>query len=150
MEKSHNGTFYELLDIKINSTSTEIISGYKKKIIKFKKIKIKKNQILEIKKLKEALYVLLNKKLRLKYNKIINTSNEPVAVNNEIDDSLDSVFNIDNSWMKETTNDKNDNKIDIISNRIFSLSNLNKKPGHSTNDEINLRIPQQGRGDKKY
>jgi diketogulonate reductase-like aldo/keto reductase len=47
-------------------------------------------QINEIKLLKKALYILLNKKLRSKYTKTINLSkkvnNEPMPMNNDIDD----------------------------------------------------------------
>ena len=135
------------------------MNAYKNKINKFKNIYIfDQNQINEIKLIKTALYILLNKELRSKYDITIGlskkVSNEPLAMNNDMDDSFDSVFNVDNSWMNKhldknnDKNKKNNNETNIIGDRIFSLSNLNKKPGYSTNDEINLRKPLQGRVDK--
>jgi len=145
--------YYELFGIKPTSKPNEVILAYKNKINKFKNIhNFNHQQISEIKILKKGLYILINKELRIKYNNKIGINNEPVPMNDMVDDSLDAVFNIDNSWMnKHTHNDKdkkNDNETNIISDRIFSLSNLNKKPGYSTNDEIYLRKPLQGRIDK--
>ena len=162
MESLYKINFYELFEINPTSKSNEILNAYKNKINKFRNVHIiEYKQISEIKLLKQGLYILLNKKLRLKYNKTIGLSNkstkidnEPMAMNNDIDDSLDSVFNIDNSWMHKhmdkdnDKNKKNNNEPNIIGDRIFSLSNLNKKPGYSTNDEIDLRKPLQGRIDK--
>jgi hypothetical protein len=133
----------------------DMLIAYKNKINKFKNINNFNNvQINEIKLLKKGLYILSNKELRLKYNKELNFKNEPLPMNDVIDDSFDSVFNIDNSWMnkqkfiKENDYEKKNNETNILSDRIFSLSNFNKKPGYSTNDEINLRKPLQGRVDK--
>lgn len=152
---------YDLFGIQYTSNSDEILNAYQTKINKFKDVKnFTFDQISEIKQLKKGLYILLNKKLRLKYNNTIDISdtkkkdfleNEPFAMNHEIDNSLDSVFNIDNSWMDKQYNkefDKKNNETNVLSDRIFSLSNLNKKPGYSTNDEIDLRKPLQGRIDK--
>ena len=145
--------YYELFGITPTSKSNEIIIAYKNKINKFKNIpNFNDQQISEIKFLKKGLYILMNKELRGKYNNKIGINKGPVPMNDIMDDSFDAVFNIDNSWMnKHTQNDKdkkNDNETNIISDRIFSLSNLNKKPGYSTNDEIYLRKPLQGRIDK--
>jgi len=155
MEKPQIINYYNLFGVEPTSKSKEILSAYKDKINKFKYIyNFDHNQIIEIKLLKKGLYILTNKKLRSKYNKIININIEPLPMNDIIDDSFDSVFNIDNSWMdkhkinKDKDDDKKNNEINIIGDRIFSLSNLNKKPGYSTNDEIYLRKPLQGRIDK--
>jgi hypothetical protein len=51
-------------------------------------------------------------------------------------------------FRSENDYEKKNNETNILSDRIFSLSNFNKKPGYSTNDEINLRKPLQGRVDK--
>lgn len=150
-------TYYDLLEVKPNSNSKEIIDAYKKKINKFKNINnFDNNQISEIKLFKKALYILINKNLRLKYNSNLKLNNEPLPMNHESSDTFDSVFKIDNSWMNNhnsiNNNHEKKNKVNnennIFSERIFSLSNLNKKPGYSTNDEINLRNPLQGRIDK--
>jgi hypothetical protein len=161
MESPHKINFYNLFEIHSTSKSIDILNAYKNKINKFKNIyNFDNNQILEIKILKKGLYILLDKKLRLKYNSSIGLAiidSEPMPMNHEIDDSFDSVFKIDNSWMnknndknndKKNDNKKNNNETNIIGDRIFSLSNLNKKPGYSTNDEIDLRKPLQGRVDK--
>ena len=79
---------------------------------------------------------------------------EPVAGNDNIPDSLDALFNVDNSWMK-TTENKSDstgrkvrNESNILGDRVFSMSEFNKRPGFSSDFEIELRKPQQGRIDK--
>lgn len=146
-------TYYNLLEIKITSNSKEIIIAYKNKINKFKNLNnFNHNQISEIKTLKKALYILLNKKLRLKYDlniKLLNNDNNPLPMNFDNDISFDTIFDIDNSWMNNYNYLDNDNKDKqdntFFNDRIFSLSNLNKKPGFSTNDEINLRNSLQGR-----
>lgn len=152
MEKPHID-YYKLFGVETTSKSKEILFAYKDKINKFKNIyDFDDNQITEIKFLKKGLYILTNKKLRSKYNEMINLNNEPLPMNDIMDDSFDAVFNIDNSWMNKhkinKDHDKKNTETNIIGNRIFSLSNLNKKPGYSTNDEIYLRKPLQGRVDK--
>lgn len=144
--------YYELFGINLKSNQTEILSAYKNKINKFKNSnRLDNNQIIEIKFLKKGLYILLNKKLRSNYDKILGLNKGPLPMNEEIEDSLDTVFNIDNSWMNQknlkSKNDKK-NENNMIGDRIFSLSSLQKKPGYSTNDEIYLRKPSQGRIDK--
>jgi len=161
MENLQKNNFYDYFDIKPIANSSEIINAYRNKIIKFRNIRnLNNEQIHEIKTLKHGLYILLNKKLRSKYDNIIgikkpknHLNNEPLAMNYEINDSLDNVFNIDNSWMKNHPSKKDKDKKDktdsnMLGNRIFSLSNLQKKPGYSTENEIDLRIPLQGRIDK--
>jgi hypothetical protein len=153
---SPQNNFYNLLEIHPTSKSIYILEAYKNKINKFRNIVIlDHNHISEIKQLKKGLYILLNKDLRSKYNNKIGLKkslNEPLPMNHEIDNTLDSVFNIDNSWMtthsKKNNDKKDNNEINVISDRIFSLSNFNKKPGYSTNDEIDLRKPMQGRVEK--
>lgn len=160
MEVPHKN-FYDFFEIKPSSRSKEILNAYKNKISKFRNIaNLNSEQISEIKFLKQCLYILLNKNLRLKYNNIIgiksnknNFKNEPLAMNYENNDSLDNVFNVDNSWMnnhpsKNDKDKKDKNDSHLLGDRIFSLSNLQKKPGYSTDNEIDLRIPLQGRIDK--
>ena len=113
MESLHKINFYNLFEIHSTSKSIDILNAYKNKINKFKNIyNFDNNQILEIKILKKGLYILLNKKLRLKYNSSIGLGiidSEPMPMNHEIDDSFDSVFKIDNSWMN--TNNKKKKKM---------------------------------------
>jgi hypothetical protein len=145
-----NINYYKLFGISSESRHSDILLAYKNQINKFKNVdKFDNNQILEIKLMKKGLYILLNKKLKLKYDKMISLNIDPLPMNEDINESLESIFNIDNSWMSQSKiklDKKTDNN--IIGDRIFSLSNLQKKPGYSTNDEIFLRNPSQGRVEK--
>jgi len=153
MENMHIN-YYNLLEINNISSQTEILNAYQNKIKKFRnRNRYDNSEIFEIKLLKKGLYILTNQKLKLKYDNTIGLTNNigPEASNNDSTDNLDSVFNIDNTWMdthKLTANVKK-NELNNIGDRIFSLSSLNKKPGYSTNDEINLRKPLQGRVEKE-
>jgi hypothetical protein len=105
---------------------------------------------------------LLNSRLRQKYDNFINsekiinqpTLSEPSAVNQNDDETLDSLFNVDNSWMnnqpKTTENSLRRNRFEnnSIGDRVFSMSYLNKRPGYSSDFEIEIRKPLQGREDK--
>jgi hypothetical protein len=151
--------FYELFGISNTASTKDIISAYENKINKFSNLKIlNQTHIDEIKMFKVGLHILTNTKLKEKYNKIININNinkstEPLANNEIYDNTLDSVFNVDNSWMKNYNNkiDNNDKKIKYdtnIGDRVFSLSDMNKRPGFSSESEVFLRMPSQGRENK--
>jgi hypothetical protein len=176
MSKMNN--FYELFDVQPNASYKQIIMGYENKITKYNNLtKLTKEQIYNIKMLKIGLHILINPNLRAKYNKLLigqadnkagnkpgnkadnklgnKPDNEPIALNAGNDDNLDLLFNIDNSWMKQVNinlessqaNKKNNFETNI-GDRIFSLSNFNKRPGFSTDFEAELRKPLQGREDK--
>lgn len=169
---SNMSNFYELFEVLSNASTKEIIMAYENKITKYNNIKkLSKEQIYEIKMLKIGLHILINPKLRDKYNlsiknpinkqnqneskKLSKPNNEPMAINSTNDDSLDSLFNIDNSWMKDvninpdTAQSNKKNNFDTnIGDRVFSLSNFNKRPGFSSDFEAELRKPLQGREDK--
>ena len=165
---SFDYNFYELFEIRSNSSTKEIIMAYENKITKFNNIdKLSNKQIQEIKQLKIGIYILINQKLRNKYNILLKLNNEdnklsdkePCAVNHENIDSLDSLFNIDNSWIKnndsinnsinnDNTGRKSKNENNMLGDRVFSLSKLNKRPGYSSDFEIELRNSSQGRIDK--
>ncbi len=154
--------FYKLLEISSHASKKEIILGYQNKITKFNNIsKLSNDQISDIKMLKIALYVLLNYRLRQKYDNYIKSEKitetcekEPSAMNQNEDESLDSLFNVDNTWMnnqqKTTDNSLRRNKFEnnSIGDRVFSMSHLNKRPGYSSDFEIEIRKPLQGREDK--
>ena len=164
--------FYKLLDIQPSASKKEIILGYQNKIIKFNNIpRLSNDQINDIKMLKIALYVLLNTKLKQKYDNFIQSQNnfepceknktfsqakfsEPSAMNQNEDETLDSLFNVDNTWMnnqqKTSDNSLRRNKFEnnSIGDRVFSMSHLNKRPGYSSDFEIEIRKPLQGREDK--
>jgi DnaJ-class molecular chaperone len=164
--------FYKLLDLKSSASRKEIILGYQNKIIKFNNIpSLSNDQISDIKMLKIALYVLLNSRLRQKYDNFINSEkimepceknktfyqakfSEPSAMNQVEDESLDSLFNVDNTWMnnQQKTADNSLRRTrfenNSIGDRVFSMSYLNKRPGYSSDFEIEIRKPLQGREDK--
>lgn len=155
-------SYYDLFEIHCSASTKQILLAYENKITKFNNLsKLTQEQINEIKLLKVGLFVLVNSELRNIYNKITGIKNqpklnsaEPVAGNQNMQDSLDSLFNVDNSWMK-TNEVKSDNsgrksksEINMLGDRIFSLSEFNKRPGFSSDFETELRKPQQGRVDK--
>lgn len=169
MEKSTSDrktqiNYYELFEIPYSASTKQIILAYENKITKFNNLTVLyQEQINEIKLLKVGLFILVNYELRNIYNKIIGItkqnnqmqkSNEPIAGNQDVPDSLDSLFNIDNTWMKsnevktDNSGRKNKNGSNALGDRIFSLSEFNKRPGFSSDFEIELRKPQQGRTDK--
>jgi DnaJ-class molecular chaperone len=171
--------FYILLEIPYDAMKDQIISSYKNKINKFNNFKkILQEHIKEIKLLKTALYILTNDELKRKYDillsyKINNTTeiqeplaktskiisanepnNIPVAGNHDEENTLDFVFNIDNSWMPKQNNssDTNGKKIKVNANllgdRIFSLPQYGKKQNQPSEIDMDLRKPLQGREDK--
>ena len=85
------------------------------------------------------------------------TVNEPVAGNHDNDNTLDSVFNIDNSWMSKHNNNNNTSDINgkkikvdanLLGDRVFSLPQFGKKQNHPSEIDMDLRKPLQGREDK--
>ena len=129
--------YYNILQVNQNDSIDTIRNSYKKKISIFNKFKeLKTEQVVLIKELKKAYYVLSEPELRKAYDESLNPPKDFVYDTNENSNDLDSVFNIDNSWMDNepvNTNLKKDkNNTNIISDRIFSLSHLNKK--QSTSD----------------
>jgi DnaJ-class molecular chaperone len=166
--------FYKLFEVFPSASTKEIIMAYENKITKYNNIKkLSKEQIYDIKMLKIGLHILINPQLRKKYNQSINTNdnmnkhknnqdkeinksnNEPMALNSNNEHTLDSLFNVDNSWMKDvnistetTQSNKKTNFETNIGDRVFSLSNYNKRPGFSSDFEAELRKPLQGREDK--
>jgi len=123
--------YYKLLNINNDATKNQIINAYNNKISIYNYFKsLNSNQINEIKIFKKALYVLTTPELKQKYDdKIFNNNN------------IDSVFNIDNSWMKNYNIKNMENKKEInFSNRVFSLSDLNKKPDFPSDIDTLLRF----------
>ncbi len=165
MEKSTTDTkaqsnYYNLFEIHPHASPKQILLAYENKITKFNNLhSLGQEQINEIKLLKVGLFVLINGELRNIYDKIIGVKKEqketePIAGNENMPDSLDSLFNVDNSWMKtsekksDSSGRKGRNESNILGDRIFSMSEFNKRPGFSSDFEIELRKPQQGRIDK--
>jgi len=163
--------FYKLFDVLQNASTKEIIMAYENKITKYNNIeKLSNEQVYNIKMLKIGLYILINPKLRKKYNETTSINNnvnkpkdkevnnldkEPIAINSLNEDTLDSLFNVDNSWMNKVNinsessqTNKKTNFDTNIGDRIFSLSDINKRPGFSADFESDIRKPLQGREDK--
>jgi hypothetical protein len=82
-------------------------------------------------------------------------NNEPKALNEGDNNNLDSLFNIDNSWMTKSESSNNVNKKkslvegNEIGNRIFSIKNITKQTDTFSEFANNLRKPLQGREEKK-
>lgn len=176
---NHLYNYYELFEILNTATTKQIIKAYQNKIINYNNDKLSQTQINEIKLLKMGLYILMNTELRIIYDQLLTNQLTPPLNNeysNENHDSvpnavlnntsiegntLDSLFNIDNTWrdkdIQKYTNDNNDtsvgykktqNKTNIITNRIFSMAEFNKKPDFPSEFETELRRPLQGRIEK--
>ena len=168
---NHLYNYYELFEI-INTASTkEITKAYQNKIISYNNDTLSQTQINEIKIFKMGLYILMNTQLRNMYDELLNNQsnlhNTLTDVNNTLgclndppieENSLDLLFNIDNTWIdKDVHNQMSDtpghkkiqNKTNVITNRIFSMAEFNKKPNFPSDFESELRRPLQGRVEKK-
>lgn len=145
--------YYQILNVDKDASLQEIISAYKKQISSFNNLPfLNESQVLKIKQLKKALYILSNSPLREKYNKAI-SNDSFMAFNNTNHDSFDSVFNIDNSWMNkyqmnDTASKKDKFNNNVIGDRVFSMNYMNKRPGYGFDMDNTLRLPQQGREDR--
>ena len=181
---NHLYNYYELFEIINTSSTNQIIKAYQSKIINYNNENLSQIQMNEIKILKMGLYILLTTDLRIIYDHLLNDqlkcnqeNNEKISISPaELEDiqggssfkteyaeenSLDALFNIDNTWKDKITintsnNDEKDsgykktqNKTDIITNRIFSMAEFNKKPDFPSDFETELRKPLQGRVEKK-
>jgi DnaJ-class molecular chaperone len=168
--------YYELFEIINTASPKQIIKAYQNKIINYNNT-LSSDQINEIKIFKMGFYILMNTELRIIYDNILNNqviqttqnvvstinpedtdiNNLHASLNDQIkeENSLDSLFNIDNTW--KDNNDTNVNlgnkkiqiKTNIITNRIFSMAEFNKKPNFPSDFESELRRPLQGRVEKK-
>ena len=98
--------YYKLLNVDINSSYDDIYYAYRKSLKKYNfKNELTKIDIETIKKIKKGFYILSNNQLRLLYNKAFKKEKK-----------LNDKLNINN---------KNN---DLISDRIFSLQEINKLP----------------------
>ena len=150
--------YYEIFNVNKKSKKKDIIKSYNNIISKYNSMELSKENIYAIKILKKGLYILSNRKLRKQYNKLFsglgsiepNTKDnaEPRPENEERLDDLDSLFKIDNSFKNNNNNllvqDNNKTRLEnnLIGDRIFSLSYMNKKP------IVEDRKPMQGRIEK--
>lgn len=158
--------YYELLNISINSTSEQIKYAYQKQISAFNHLPFLSNDhVNKVKEYKCALYILSNPKLKDIYDKKLDSFlNNQNTFDYDVDIQGSNTFDIDNNYeinnneelndTQETlqipqNNDMKKNKFNpnILGNRIFSLSHLNKTP-ILTDFQMKLRKPENGRIEK--
>lgn len=144
--------YYELFNLNKNANTKDIINAYENKINYYNNCNNLSNEdINKIKIYKKGLYILTNSKLKNNYDNLL--FNNVMAQNENDDESnnLDDLFKIDKSWMSqvninnESNNIKKQNIETNLNNRIFDVSFINNRPGYSTDSEIKLRNPEQGR-----
>jgi hypothetical protein len=164
--------FYDLFEIDNTSVINDIVAAYKNKINQFNDMdELSDEDISKIKLFKIGLYILITPNLRIIYDNKIkyiesknqdvsqdvsrDVSQEPRALNEGDHNNLDSLFNIDNSWMTKTDSSNNTNKKknlvggNEIGDRIFSMKNITKQNDTFSEFANNLRKPLQGREEKK-
>ena len=111
--------YYELLDVDIGATNREIKRAYRKKVVRFNNRQMNDNEKEYVKRLKKALYILVDSELRKLYNKKI------IDLNNNQKNNVSENFNL----MKKDEFSNNNNKNKSIHDRIFDLQDLyNLKP----------------------
>lgn len=158
--------FYDLFEIDNTSVINDIVAAYKNKINQFNGMdELSDEDISKIKLFKIGLYILITPNLKtiydnkIKYSEINNTNEssempEPKALNEGENNNLDSLFNIDNSWMTKTDSSNTNKKKNLvggneIGDRIFSMKNITKQNDTFSEFANNLRKPLQGREEKK-
>jgi DnaJ-class molecular chaperone len=151
-------TFYDLLNISYNDNINDIKYAYKNKIKIYKFKKLEENDILKIKQLKTAYFILTNDELKDIYDNFIfndnnidaqNSNNNIDAENSINETNLDILFTkiIDNNTDINIPNTKNkslDNANKYMNERIFTnITPLNNKIVY------NSLMPIQTREDRK-
>ena len=175
--------FYNLFEVPKNASIPQIIHSYENKLLYYSRNNrvLTQSDIMLIKSLNAGKYILTNVELRNNYDmlllkkeleedsisiKIPETKKpvapqtdenilESMAENSSAFDSFDSVFSVDNSWMKKidvanvSTTDLKKSRTDSnqLSNRVFSMKEFNKKD-YSAEVDSNFRRPVQCREDK--
>lgn len=130
--------YYELLDIDLGATNREIKRAYRKKVVRFNNREMNEEEKEYVKRLKKAVYVLVDSNLRALYNKkFFSTSKKKTENFNNVSHNANSLshnFNL----MKKDEYDKDKNR--SIHDRIFDLQELyNLKPKNieSENEFLN-------------
>jgi DnaJ-class molecular chaperone len=109
--------YYELLNVDISATNREIKRAYRKKVVRFNNREMNDQEKEYVKRLKKAVYILVDSSLRKLYNKKL------FELNNNNKPNLNENFNL----MKKDKFSKDKNK--CIHDRIFDLQDLyNLKP----------------------
>ena len=135
--------FYEFFNISNNSSLKEIVNAYKIKIILYNNIeKLSDRQKYEIKMLKIGLYILTNKNLKKKYNKIIEMKDKK-TINLNTDSKI--ITEIQNSGSDDLVNEIKPKNLlptevdDIKNNQTLNDNQQNFKPNdNNTLNDFNL------------
>jgi len=144
--------FYKIFNISATCSITEIMAAYQHNISKYNNLSfISDENAKKIKELKKGLYILTNPNLKKLYDeKLNNLQMNEIKCSNSIDDkeTLESLFssqlliNTNNDKLEASNNDNN-----LLGNRIFSLSHMNKIP-KLDDFSLELRKPLTGRLEK--
>lgn len=150
--------FYKLFNISTNSSLTEIMAAYQHNISKYNNLPfISDEQSKKIKELKRGLYILTNPNLKKLYDEKLNSSCNTKQIDeikcansNDEETDFESLFS-SKTLINTNLNDKLEtSKLDnnILGNRIFSLSHMNKTP-KLDDFSLDLRKPLTGRVEKE-
>jgi curved DNA-binding protein CbpA len=137
-------TFYDLLNVNLNESNENIKMSYRNKIRKYKYKKLNDDDILEIKQLKTAQFILLNHDLREIYNNLI-TSKEDNTKNLSEDNTKnlleDNTKNLseDNNWKIGSLNSYDNTDLNsLFENNIINNSEIkNTKTKSSSLEKVN-------------
>jgi len=137
-------TFYDLLNVNLNESNENIKMSYRNKIRKYKYKKLNDDDILEIKQLKTAQFILLNHDLREIYNNLI-TSKEDNTKNlledntkNLLEDNTKNLSE-DNNWKIGSLNSYDNTDLNsLFENNIINNSEIkNTKTKSSSLEKVN-------------
>ena len=128
-------TFYDLLNIDFFEIKDNIKIAYKNKIKNYKYKNLNEEDILEIKQLKTASFILLNDNLRELYNNLIlsKKENNKILADNSNDeiivhDSNEILVGNSNEILAGNSNDNNSDLNSLFSNIITNSEILNDCP----------------------
>lgn len=131
-------TFYDLLNIDFYEIKDNIKIAYKNKIKNYKYKNLNEEDILEIKQLKTASFILLNDNLRELYNNlIISKKKNEILADNSNDEIL--VGNSNDEILAGNSNDNNSDLNSLFSN-IINNSDINNHDLISLSQNIRTGI----------
>ena len=149
-------TFYDLLNIKYEENKENVKLAYKNKIKIYKYKELNSDDILAIKQLKTAYYILTNDNLREIYNNFLFTDNDVEIEIEEVNaenDNLDVLFTniMDNSEMNSKLKNIPNTKVKSIekANNFFTERIFNNITPLNNKVMYNPIIPIQTREDRK-
>ena len=141
--------YYELLNVDFSATNREIKRAYRKKVVRFNNREMNEEEKDYVKRLKSAVYVLVDSNLRKLYNKkFFDLGNQQKNIQPQInhgqanqhqinqpesftpmDNSFNNNSNVSNNFNLMKKDEFNQDKNKSIHDRIFDLQDLyNLKP----------------------